>query len=211
MLKFLPSGKLFARYSNLKLGSINFVDATNPLKILVYYKDFQQIIFLDNQLSVNSEVVGLEKLGYEQTELVCAGSNNSFWLYSKQNNDLVRFNEQSKKIVSTGNLKQVLQTELNPVFMLEHNNYLYLSSPETGIYVFDIFGAFSKIISVKQIRNFQVNDNLLYFQRDSCLCSYDHQKFEEVCRTYSTPASAKGLRVVMKKIAKAYRDSIVLE
>jgi len=124
---------------------------------------------------------------------------------------LVRFNEQSKKIVSTGNLKQVLQTELNPVFMLEHNNYLYLSSPETGIYVFDIFGAFSKIISLKNINSFQVNDNFIYFQRDSSLCSYDHLKFEEACRSYGASASAKGLRVVVKRIARAYPDSLVLE
>src|SRR5438552_190098 len=52
LIKYLPNGKMFARYSNLKLGSISAIDVTNPLKILLYYRDFQQIIFLDNQLSV---------------------------------------------------------------------------------------------------------------------------------------------------------------
>src|SRR3954471_3752167 len=72
LIKYLPSGKFFARYSNLRLGNITYVDATNPLKLILYYRDFQQLVFLDNQLSVNSEVVSLEKLGYEQTDLVCA-------------------------------------------------------------------------------------------------------------------------------------------
>src|SRR6476659_8841896 len=54
LIKYLPDGRFFRRYSNLKLGTITSVDVTNPLKILVYYRDFQQIIFLDNQLSVNS-------------------------------------------------------------------------------------------------------------------------------------------------------------
>ena len=93
LMKFLPSGKFFARYSNLKLGNITSLDATNPLKLVLYYRDFQQIVFLDNQLSVNSENVSLEKLGYEQTDLVCASANNSFWIYNKQNNELIRFNK----------------------------------------------------------------------------------------------------------------------
>ncbi|MGZ4100177.1 MAG: hypothetical protein ACXVNM_14925, partial [Bacteroidia bacterium] len=71
LVKYLPTGKFFLRYSNLKLGNITTVDATNPLKLVLYYRDFQQIVFLDNQLSLNSEPVSLEKLGYEQTDLVC--------------------------------------------------------------------------------------------------------------------------------------------
>ena len=54
LLKYLPSGKFFTRYSNLKLGNISSVDATNPLKLFLYYRDFQQIVFLDDQLSANS-------------------------------------------------------------------------------------------------------------------------------------------------------------
>jgi hypothetical protein len=114
LVKHLATGKFFARYSNLKLGNITLVDATNPLKVLLYYRDFQQIVFLDNQLSENSTPVSLEQLGYEQTELACAGANNSFWIYNKQNNELIRFDESSRKISSTGNLKQVLKSDLTP-------------------------------------------------------------------------------------------------
>ncbi len=162
MVKYLPNGKFFARYSDLKLGNITTLDATNPLKLVVYYRDYQTIVFLDNQLSVNSDVVSLQSLGYEQTDLVCAGANNSFWIYHKQNNELIRFDQNSKMIASTGNLKQILRTELAPNYMLESNNYLYLNCPETVIYVFDIFGAFSKIISINGLKQFQVNDNLIY-------------------------------------------------
>jgi hypothetical protein len=209
LLKFLPSGKSFARYSNLKLGAITTVDVTNPLKILVYYRDFQQIVFLDNQLSVNSDPVSLEKLGYEQTELVCAGSNNSFWIYNKQNNELIRFNESSKKIASTGNLKQVMQADIAPTFMLEHNNYLYLNSPETGIYVFDIFGAFSKIIALRELKDFQVNDNLVYYRKDSNFCSYDHRLFEEGCKKLAG-SGITAAKFYNKKLLAGYKDSLVI-
>jgi hypothetical protein len=210
LIKYLPSGKFFARYSNLKLGNITSVDATNPLKLVLYYRDFQQIVFLDNQLSVNSEVVSLEKLGLEQTDLVCASANNSFWVYNKQNNELIRFNESSKRITSTGNLKQILQADLSPNFMMEHNGYLYLNSPATGIYVFDIFGAFSKVISIKNLREFQVNENIIYYQKDSVFCSYDHRLFDEACKMIPGGSQNISVKYRNNNLFVGYRDSLVV-
>lgn len=210
LIKYLPNGKFFARYSNLRLGNISAVDATNPLKLVLYYRDFQQIIFLDNQLSVNSEVVSLENLGFEQTELVCASANNSFWIYNKQNSELNRFNENSKKITSTGNLKQILQADLAPNFMMEHNGYLYLNSPETGVYVFDIFGAFSRLISLKHLRHFQVSENILYYQKDSTFCSYNYTLFEEACKRAPVSEGFRALRYSSAKLYIGYKDSILV-
>ena len=209
LIKYLVSGKLFARYSNLKLGSISTVDATNPLKILLYYRDFQQIVFLDNQLTTNSEPISLEALGYEQTDLVCAGANNSFWIYDKQNNELVRFNEASKKVCSTGNLKQILQADLKPNFMKEHNGFLFLNSPETGIYVFDIFGTFSRIISLKNLKQFEANEDIIYFQRDSIYCSYNYKLFEEACKTLPWHRNVIDVKYNNKKIYLGFKDSLV--
>ncbi|MCW3075560.1 MAG: hypothetical protein JWO32_169 [Bacteroidetes bacterium] len=210
LIKYLPTGKFFLRYSNLQLGTITTVDATNPLKLILYYRDFQQIVFLDNQLTATSDPVSLEKLGYEQTDLVCASANNGFWLYNKQNNELIRFNETSKKIASTGNLKQILRSDINPNFMLEHNGYLFLNSPETGIYVFDMFGAFSKIISVKDIKTFLVSDDVIYFKKDSSFCSYNFKLFEEACK--SMPAGSFCLKMQYNKnrIYCGFKDSVVV-
>lgn len=208
LIKYSSTAKFFARYSNLKLGTISSVDATNPLKVVLYYRDFQQILFLDNQLSINSEQVSLEKLGYEQTELVCASANNSFWIYDKQNNELLRFNENSKKIANTGNLKQILQTDITPNFMTEYNGFLYLNCPSNGIYVFDIFGAFSKLISLKNLKQFQVSENLIYYQKDSAFCSYDYKLFDETCKTFSGSSTPVEMKYSNHKIYKAYKDSV---
>lgn len=210
LVKYLPNGKFFARYSNLKLGSISTVDATNPLKPLLYYRDFQQIVFLDDQLTQNSESISLESLGYEQTDQACAGANNSFWIYNKQNNELVRFNETTKKIASTGNLKQVLRSDISPNFMLEHNGYLFLNCPETGIYVFDIFGAFSKVISIKNLKQFQVNENIIYFKKDSALCSYDYKLFEEACKKIAGSSKSADLKFRKNKVYCGFKDSLVV-
>jgi hypothetical protein len=209
--KFQANGKLFARYSNLQLGDITLVDVTNPLKILLYYRDLQQLVFLDNQLSGNSAQVSLVDLGYEQTDLVCSSVNNSFWLYNKQNNELLRFNESSQKVANTGNLKQLLRNNINPVSMLEHNNYLYLNCPDNGIYVFDMFGAFVKLIGITKLKEFQVNDKLIYFQRDSLLCSYHTKLLEELCKPLPNIGNKRPVKYLHGKLYQAFKDSLVIQ
>ncbi|MDA3780091.1 MAG: hypothetical protein PF487_07745, partial [Bacteroidales bacterium] len=44
------SGEKF-HYNNEFLGEVSFLDVSNPFRILVYYKDFNQFIILDNTLS----------------------------------------------------------------------------------------------------------------------------------------------------------------
>lgn len=209
IVKYLPNGKYFARYSNLRLGDITWMDATNPLKLLLYYKDFQQLVFLDNQLSVNSDQVSLENLGYEQTELVCAGANNGFWIYDKKNNELIRFNENSQKVSSTGNLKQILRVDLDPDFMLEYNSFLYLNSPGHGIFVFDFYGAFSKLIPLKNLQRFRVDEDLIYYRQDTSYCSYNFKLLEELCTPLPRGGQLKDVQSFKNALYLVYGDSLV--
>jgi hypothetical protein len=85
LTKYDKKGKLLYKYSNKNFGNIDFVDASNMLRLLVFYKNFSQIVFLDNTLSLNGESVSLDKIGFQQTQLVCSSHNNGLWLYDQQN------------------------------------------------------------------------------------------------------------------------------
>ncbi|MGE0566558.1 MAG: hypothetical protein AB7O73_01300 [Bacteroidia bacterium] len=181
LLKYKPDGTYFNRYSNLKLGPIFSLDATNGLRLLVYYKDFQQIVFLDSQLSSNSSPVSLENLGLEQAALVCSSANNGIWVYNAANNELIRFSDNLKEMIKSGNLKQILREDISPDFMVESNGFVYLNVPDKGIYVFDIFGAFIKVISLKNLSSISIQENLIYSLKGGKFCSYDFKLFEEKC------------------------------
>jgi hypothetical protein len=209
LIKFTPDGRRFARYSDLRLGNISAVDATNPLKVVLYYQDYQQVVFLDNQLSVNGNAISLQELGLEQAALVCASVNNSFWVYERRNNELLRFDENARKVASTGNLRQVLGAEIAPVQMKEHNNLLYLNSPRAGIHVFDIYGAFTKLIPLREVTDLQVQESLLYYGRAASFCSYHQVSFEERCDSVAV-ARPVSTRVSNQRIYRSYRDSIVI-
>ena len=80
LTKFDKTGKELYKYSNKNFGSIRFVDASNMLRVLVFYKDFLQVIFLDNTLSIIGDPINIEKIGFQQTQLVCSSSNNGIWV-----------------------------------------------------------------------------------------------------------------------------------
>lgn len=185
ILKYNVAGELIKSFSTKRYGSIDFVDVTNPLKILVYYKDFQQIIFLDNQLTASSNMISLETIGLEQTSLVCTSANNSFWLYNKQNNSLQRYSEKSQQLVKIDNLKRILDIDIKPNFMKEKSNYLYLNCPNEGILVFDIYGSFLKTIPIKNVTEFDVQNSNVFYFKNKALNEYSSQTFNTTQKVFT--------------------------
>lgn len=179
IFKYLPNGKLFNRYSNLMLGNITSVDATNPLKLLLFYRDFSKIQFLDNQLSENRGVISLQDLGLEQSTLACISFDNGFWVYDQISFSLIRFNQAFDKTQEVRNINQNIGYEPQPNFLHESGDWVYLNNPGTGILVFDIFGTYFKTIPIKGLTDFQIaGENLLYF-KEGKLLSYNLKTLQE--------------------------------
>lgn len=210
IVKYNALGILQKKFSTKRYGKIDFVDAMNPLKLIVYFKDFQQIMFLDNQLTASSDMISVERIGYEQTSLVCSSANNSFWIYDKQNNELVRFDAELKSIVKTGNLKRILDIDMKPGFMMEHNNYVYLNCPNEGILVFDIYGTFYKTIPLKNLKEFNVvNGDVFYFENHT-LKQYQAQTFNTIEKQF-TDTLIQTVYWQNDHFYKVYNDSLVVE
>src|ERR1700752_604301 len=208
--KYNASGVFQKTFSTKRYGKIDFLDATNPLKILVYFKEFQQLLFLDNQLTATSNVISLESIGFEQAGLVCSSGNNSFWLYDKQNNELIRFNQDSKPLVKTGNLKRILNIDIKPNYLKEHNDNVYLNCPSEGILVFDIYGTFTKTIPLKNLREFDViNGNVYYFEKKT-LKEYQSQTFNTVEKQF-TDTLIQTVYWQNNKFYKVYSDSLLVQ
>src|SRR3712207_4895040 len=89
--KYDAQGKLFKTFSNKTLGKITSVDASNPLKLVVFYKEFNQVLFLDNMLSQSSEILQLNQLLPGQITLVSNSHNNGLWLFDSSTGSLIRF------------------------------------------------------------------------------------------------------------------------
>lgn len=197
--KYDSEGKFLKNLSNKALGNITFVDAQNPLKLLLYYRSFQQVVLIDNMLAPSGNSISLDALGYSQATLVCTSHNNGLWIYTPQNAELIRFDQQLMKTVQTGNITQLTGSKVLPNFMTEQNNQLFLNDTATGILMFDIYGTYARTIPLKGLSHFQVSNEKIFYLKEGKLKSYDLRTLEE--QELSLPAGdVLGVRTEKEKL-----------
>jgi hypothetical protein len=178
LIKYNSSGELLQRFSNKKFGKIHSVDVSNPLKIILFYKDFSILLFLDNMLSETAAPIFLSGMQLEQVNVVSNSHNNCLWLYDPVNMELLRMDQNMNIVQKTGNLNQQLGFTLHPLYILEYNNWVYFSGSSKGILVFDVYGTYLKSYPVFNAASFQVRDHELYFF-DGTLIKVQHLKVPE--------------------------------
>jgi len=151
-----------ADYSNVYLGNITSVDVSDPLRLLVFYKDFNQILWLDNFLLELRSPVRLDDLNIDQAELVCSSSQGGFWIYNSLTKQIQYFNSDLRLIHESINL-QPLTGENIPSAMIEKSSIVYLNVPNTGILTFDRFGTYNQTVPVYPDKLFQVSDENIFY------------------------------------------------
>jgi len=193
--KYGISGNLQESFSNKNHGVISAIDASNPLRVLVYYRDFGQVIFLDDELSLIGSVISLVDLGLDQATLICSSWDDGLWLYDSQDFQLKRLDKNLKISHSSGNINQIVDEEMSPAFMLGYNNFVYINNPVSGIMVFDQFGTYFKTIPIKGLNRFQINGDQIFFEELGKLKSYNLMSFQENSIDLPVePGNFKGLR-----------------
>lgn len=204
-IKYDMKLKLQKEFSNKNFGNITSADVTNPLRPLLFYQEFGRIVFLDNTLSLNGEPIALEKLGYPLATLAASSYDNSLWIYDQPTFELLRFNTALEITNRTGNLSQILGIDLQPNFILEKDNRLFVNNPKTGILVFDVFGTYIKTIPIDSLTNFQVADDQIIYFSGGILKSWNITTTETT--DYSEPRGTNALNMRLERDAIFVQDS----
>ncbi len=171
-------------FSAKKSGNINYIDAGDPMKILVFYKDLSLITFLDNFLAEESLNIQLLDFNLDQAEVVCKSLNNGIWVYEAKQDKLVKINNNLQQEIEILNVQRMLGEAFAPKQMLERTSGLYLNDPEKGIFVFDNYGAFLRKIPETNISKFNVFENVIAFRKGNEINTLN-TKTLELNRVYS--------------------------
>ena len=161
--KYNSTGSLLNTYSNKTYGEIYALDVSNPMKILVFYRDFQKVVYLDDNLNQNGEPIDLQLLGYTNITAAAMGNENGLWLFNGSANELVKLNQYLQPINQSGNLSNLLDGIIVPNTILEVNGQLFLSDAQKGLICFDVYGTYIKTVPVFGLHSFQLIGNLLYW------------------------------------------------
>jgi hypothetical protein len=210
LVKYNSEGKMINRYSNLSLGIIHSVDVSNPLRILVFYRQRQALVFLDSQLSQNGNPIYLEQSGLQSISLVCSSSmSNGFWVFNESNFELYRFNSDNTMQIRTGNLKNFIPDQFHPDDMQESNSQLYLKDSLNGIYVFDLFGTHRSTIPIKIKIFFTVQDNILTYLDNGKITQY-HLRLKSFQTFQKEYPGSKKVFFNQNKTYLVFPDSVIV-
>lgn len=170
----------YIKYADLKSGKIHSIDVSNPLRVVVFYADQFVVKFLDvNLTEINSfKIKDVYPDGW--IRLVCSSNNNGIWMYDELSRKLIKVGEQLITQFQTGDLYLVTRKKINPNFIIEHGDELYLNDPKIGLLVFDLFGGYKKTIKVQSTSAMQFKKDGIYFSSDNYWMKYSNFKTDTI-------------------------------
>lgn len=178
LFKYSPNGQLYAEYSNFQWGDIDAIDISNPLYILVFYRTFQRIEYLDNQLNPIRSATDLSTLGLSDVSLISSDKQQNIWMYDQLLGQVFKYNIEEKMIVNRSQiLPQLIDMKDNPIQLLDDNYNAYLNIPGTGLVVFDQNAAYTKTLPFMACNYFQLDKNTLYSLENKRIVAFPLQEF----------------------------------
>jgi hypothetical protein len=175
--KFSPNGDSLAIFNDVKkFGQATLIDVSNPLKVLLYYKDFATIVVLDRFLNIRNSI-DLRKQNILQAKAIGQSYDNKIWIYDEMENKLKKIDEDGKLLQETTDFRLLLGQAAAPVKIFDENKYVYLYDSLRGVYVFDYFGALKNNIMITHWQNFKVAGKYIFGSRSDSLFRYEISSF----------------------------------
>jgi hypothetical protein len=170
--KITATGDSVAVFNDVKkYGNPDYLDVTNPLKSLLYYKNFSTVVVLDRLLTVRN-TINLRKEQIFYVNALTLSYDNNMWIFDEEDYRLKKIDEEGKLVQSTADWRMLFDTVPAPVQLIDRDNFVYLYDPAKGFYIFDYYGGFKNRLVFLNWKNVEVNGNIVYGFEDNKLYSY---------------------------------------
>lgn len=160
--KLSPRGDSLAVFNDVRrYGKVSFIDATNPLKILVYYREFTTVVELDRFLNLIN-TVDLRKQNILQAKAIGLAYENNIWVFDELDAVLKRIRDDGTLVDQTTDFRQLFDSVPDPTIIRDRGDLVYLYDPAKGVYIFDHYGTLKTHLDIRGWQDFNViGKNLL--------------------------------------------------
>ena len=142
------------QYNNLSLGKITNVDFQNPLQIVVFYKNFNTVVLLDNQLNEIKKIDFNLQSTPVTIEAVALSSQNQIWIYDSISSKIGLYN------VNTDTFKWISTMLENPISYYESDyTHFYWTDVNLNLYRISIYGTIEKLGNLPKFDTIQLTKN----------------------------------------------------
>ncbi len=143
-----------------RYGSIYSVDASNPLKVLVYYKDFLTVVVLDRFLNART-TIDLRQQNIVQAKAICQSYDNNMWVFDELDAKIKKLDDNGKVLLESADFRMLFEEVPNPSQIIDADGQLYLYNSKHGFTVFDYYGAMKNNYSITNWKDVQVVNSIL--------------------------------------------------
>ena len=183
--KIRPNGDSLAVFNDVKkFGNPTLLDVSNPLKILVYYKNFSTVIILDRFLAVRN-TINFRNQNIFKVKTLANSYDNKIWIFDEQNVSLKKINDEGNVLSETLDLRQLFDTVPSPSQIIDKSNFVYLYDESRGFYIFDYYGSFKNNLPFLNWQHIAVYNNKLMGFIGDTFYSYEINSFN--LKSYKLP------------------------
>ena len=168
-----------------RYGNLSYIDVTNPLKILLYYKSFATVVMLDRFLNIRNSI-NFRKKNIFTVQSIATSYDNNIWLFDEQDYKLKKIDEDGKLLQETTDFRMLFDSVPSPTQLTDKENFVYLYDAEKGFYIFDYYGAFKNRLPFLNWKNIAVSEKNMYGFANNKLYSYELNSF--ILKEYKLPA-----------------------
>jgi len=182
-------------YSPQRRKEITNLEAWNSIKIFLFSKEYQEYTVLDKYLTeIYTRAFNIENIGFASFATITLDGN--IWLFDNSDFSIKKVDIQNGNIISKTPLNLIIKESQNEVlFMKEYGNFLYISTVNNGILVFDNLGTYKKKLPFNNVLFFDFENTSLYFLRD-----YEKTLFDLISlEIKSEVLNEKGKRIITTK------------
>ena len=127
------------------LGKLYSIDVSNPLRVLLFYKDFASIIILDRFLNVRT-LLNLRNVQIQQVSAITQSYDNNIWVYDELDNNIKKIDESGRVLLRSPDFRVLFDMPPQPKYLQDLNRYLYAYDSSKGLLLMDYFGAYRNLI-----------------------------------------------------------------
>ena len=170
--KYNPSGDSMGVFNDVRrYGKLTQIDASNPLKTILFYRDFKTVVVLDRLMNLVN-TIDLRKHQLFQVKVVAQSYDNKIWLFDEQESRLLKLSGEGRLLGETAELRLVLDEAPSPSDIFDRNGFVYLYDAQAGLFVFDYYGALKSRVRIEGWSHVRVIGNAVYGKKEGRLMRY---------------------------------------
>jgi hypothetical protein len=159
-------------------GKLSAIDVSNPLKPLLFYKDFSNVVVLDRFLA-NRASLNLRQYNILQPTAIGLSYDNNIWVFDQFDYKLKKVDEAGNLLLQTDDFRQLFGQSFAPQKIINDNGFVYLADSANGIFVFDNYGTYKRKVLLKNWSTIDVWNGMIVRLSQNAVWVYNPTNFTE--------------------------------